>query len=558
MRKVFFLSCFFLAILILSSSQVLAQISYPEPRGYVNDFANIISDDVEQKMELRLRDYETKTTNEIAVVTVASLEGLSIENYTIGLAEKWGVGKKAKDNGVVLLVAPNERKVRIEVGYGLEPVLTDSRSQQIIDAMTPYFKESKYSQGIELGAQKITDVLGYLSPEEKAAQLKEQAARDQETKATFLRVLMWLGIAIVLAVVFIFLWKKISAWDNERKRRQAVREKVSGKIPEVKKLGEDTFRELFFTAAKMERKYYPHQKMIEATVAKGRELSQEYQDFLGEAEKLSGKDPDAALEKVVGAEGFIARIQRLKDGLVDFDQKPKTIADGVADLKKRIENTSVAKKAIAELHDLGKVAPLEVWAALGVDLEKAETMQKQAAVLLKEIEEKHLASQNFNAAEANLKSARSLMETVEKYLEAPGKTLREFLAAQAKIPNLKKEFENKIRDAENKSKEDDAGENSKSLLTNARAKKLKADQLEASGAVNWLLVSSLLVAAIALIEKSRSDADENISAAYRRRRDDDYHRSSSWSSSSLSHSSSSSFGGFSGGGFGGGGASGGW
>ena len=233
MKRSFILSCLFLVALVFGSSQVLAQISYPAPRGHVNDFANVIPDDIEQRMELRLRDYEQKTTNEIAVVTVTSLEGLSIEDYTVGLAQKWGVGKKGKDNGVVLLVAPKEREVRIEVGYGLESVLTDAQSVQIIAAMTPYLKENKYGPGIDFGVQKITDVIGYLTPVERFAQQKEQEERNRAAVATFFTVLMWIVIAVVLIVAGIFARKKALAWNEERQRKELVRQQALENIKVV-------------------------------------------------------------------------------------------------------------------------------------------------------------------------------------------------------------------------------------------------------------------------------------------------------------------------------------
>jgi uncharacterized protein len=99
----------------------------PEPQGYVNDFANLLSAGVEESLEATLAQYEAETTNELAVVTIKTLGGKSIEEYSISLAEKWGVGQKDKDNGAVILVAETEREIRIEVGYGLEPVLTDAR-----------------------------------------------------------------------------------------------------------------------------------------------------------------------------------------------------------------------------------------------------------------------------------------------------------------------------------------------------------------------------------------------------------------------------------------------
>src|SRR6185295_16176706 len=102
-----------------------------------------------QSLEQQLSEFEHSTSNEIAVVTVPSLEGDTIEDYAVRLFKEWGIGKKGKDNGILILVAPNERKVRMEVGYGLEPQLTDGMAGQIIrENMTPYFRQAQYGQGI--------------------------------------------------------------------------------------------------------------------------------------------------------------------------------------------------------------------------------------------------------------------------------------------------------------------------------------------------------------------------------------------------------------------------
>ena len=128
--------------------------------GYVNDYAEIISPAVETKLETRLESFTASTGNELAVVTLKSLEGDTVENTAVALFEQWGIGQKDKDNGVLLLVVPNERELKIEVGYSLEPVLTDSRAGTIIrDVITPKFKENDYDSGITDGAEAIIAVL---------------------------------------------------------------------------------------------------------------------------------------------------------------------------------------------------------------------------------------------------------------------------------------------------------------------------------------------------------------------------------------------------------------
>ncbi len=121
----------------------------PNPVGYVNDFANFIDDDVERQLEQDLSAYELKTTHEITVVTTDSLQQTTIEDLAVRWFEQWGIGKAKDDNGVLLLVVPPERQMRIEVGYGLEGAITDSQAGQILDnILKPAFRSEQESEGI--------------------------------------------------------------------------------------------------------------------------------------------------------------------------------------------------------------------------------------------------------------------------------------------------------------------------------------------------------------------------------------------------------------------------
>ncbi|MDZ4229325.1 MAG: TPM domain-containing protein, partial [Patescibacteria group bacterium] len=137
---------FFAGLLMLGRVALAA--AFPQPVGYVNDFAEIISPAVEARLEAELESFTASTSNELAVVTLKSLEGDTVDNTAVALFEQWGIGQKGKDNGVLLLIAPNERELRIEVGYGLEPILTDSRTGTIRrDVITPKFKQDDYEGG---------------------------------------------------------------------------------------------------------------------------------------------------------------------------------------------------------------------------------------------------------------------------------------------------------------------------------------------------------------------------------------------------------------------------
>jgi uncharacterized protein len=137
MRKIFSAVVIFGAILFVFIKTILAA-EFPPPSGYVNDFASILSSSVKAELEQELQDFKQTSGHEIALVTLKSLQGDSIENVAVAIFEQWGIGTKEKDNGVLLLVAPQERKLRIEVGYGLESVLTDSRAGHIPPLSRPW------------------------------------------------------------------------------------------------------------------------------------------------------------------------------------------------------------------------------------------------------------------------------------------------------------------------------------------------------------------------------------------------------------------------------------
>lgn len=130
--------------------------TYPSYQGYVTDTASMLDGDTKTLLENKLQEYDQASTNQIAVVTIPSLQGESIEYYAVKLFEQWGIGQKGKDNGVLFLVSRDDRLMRIEVGYGLEGSLTDGAAGSIIrNIVTPKFKEANYSAGISEGVEAI-------------------------------------------------------------------------------------------------------------------------------------------------------------------------------------------------------------------------------------------------------------------------------------------------------------------------------------------------------------------------------------------------------------------
>jgi uncharacterized protein len=147
------------AMLFLGLGPALAQ-TFPQLTGRVVDGAGILKPEERAALEAKLKAHEDKTTDQVVVATVRSLEGYPIEDYANRLFRHWQLGQKDKDNGALLLVAPQERKVRIEVGYGLEGALTDALSKVIITtAVAPQFQKGNFAGGIDAGVDAMLSIL---------------------------------------------------------------------------------------------------------------------------------------------------------------------------------------------------------------------------------------------------------------------------------------------------------------------------------------------------------------------------------------------------------------
>ena len=147
-------------MLALLASFIASAADVPYLTGRVVDNAEILSPATRAKLAADLKAHEDRTTNQIAVLTVKSLEGDSVEDFAVRVFEAWKLGQKGKDNGVLVVVAPTDRRMRIEVGYGLEGTLTDAAAARIIrDRMTPRFKANDYDGGVAQGVAAIVGTL---------------------------------------------------------------------------------------------------------------------------------------------------------------------------------------------------------------------------------------------------------------------------------------------------------------------------------------------------------------------------------------------------------------
>ncbi len=162
----------FVPLLLVLAAAAAFAINVPFLSGRINDNANLLSPESEQRLDAMLKAYEDSTTNQFAVLTVTTLEGETIEEYSIKVAETWKLGQKGVDNGALLIVAKDDRKLRIEVGYGLEGSLTDAATSFIINSVIlPKFKEGNFEGGIEDGLKAMIQAAdGNLNTSESASE----------------------------------------------------------------------------------------------------------------------------------------------------------------------------------------------------------------------------------------------------------------------------------------------------------------------------------------------------------------------------------------------------
>lgn len=190
-------------LLLLVAFPACAQ-NFPPLTGRVVDQANLLSAGQRTALDAKLAGIEQQTGHQLVVATLAGLEGYNIADYGYRLGRAWGIGATDKNDGAILIVAPNERKVRIEVGYGLEPQLTDAYSSIVINTViVPKFKGGDYPGGIDAGVDAIAEQIA-LPPDQAAARAVQMEAQTQRAGrrggGIDLGAIIWFG---VIAVFFI-------------------------------------------------------------------------------------------------------------------------------------------------------------------------------------------------------------------------------------------------------------------------------------------------------------------------------------------------------------------
>lgn len=175
---------------------------FPALSGRVVDAANILSAETESDLTARLEALETQSQRQLVVATIPDLEGDDVADYGYRLGRAWGIGDKDRNDGVILLIAPNEQRMRIEVGYGLEPVLTDALSAEIIrNVITPRFRDGDFDGGVTAGVEAIARQLTL--PPEEAQAIAASAAEQSEGSSGAPLALFWVFVMIVIFIIIV-------------------------------------------------------------------------------------------------------------------------------------------------------------------------------------------------------------------------------------------------------------------------------------------------------------------------------------------------------------------
>jgi uncharacterized protein len=156
--KIVLQSLLFIFLLCVPAVQA-EQIKNLKPQGYVNDFAGVLSTEAKANLTALCAEVDQKANAQIAVVTISSLEGQPVEQFTHDLFTEWGIGPKHADRGVMILIAPNDHKYWTEVGYGLEPILPDGKVGGFGREAIPFFRQNDYSDAVLLITQRIASVI---------------------------------------------------------------------------------------------------------------------------------------------------------------------------------------------------------------------------------------------------------------------------------------------------------------------------------------------------------------------------------------------------------------
>lgn len=559
MRRVSTVAFAFLLSLTIAASSFAA--SYPRPVGFVNDFANLLPGETKRVLEKRLRQYEKDTSIEVAVVTVSSLGGRSVEEYALGLFREWGVGKKQKNNGIILLLAPVERKVRIEVGRGMEPDLTDTRAGRIIrEVITPLYRQKKIPESITAGVEEILLVLGTTPYETRLAE--RQAVREKETrevaekaeqrKTFFVNAAIALGIGAIFLVCFV-------SFNRRRRQREALKT--------LYKKNAETFGTLEGKISEADNEYADTRTLFDE-LKRGNP-----KEIWGDFGDLISRMP----QEIVVFRRTLAEVkQKHEKGWRNANEINRNLLALLAEsnrysslrenIRAKIQEVEKAKKATGSFLDALPKNITKMKEDLRHPDVSAETKNLFDGIESKFGEARSLSeksSVNWLLAYAALRGVASLLSQVGSRIAQDRTYAKE---AREKGPELLKSLPKLIEKAKEAANDSDVSRATKGLAVQAEKKYGEAEKAALGKSDNWLVVFALLTSAATLANQVIRKVKEEVQEAEEERRKPRYVPvySPSYPSSHDSNPGHSGghdgdggdFGGFGGGDSGGGGASG--
>jgi uncharacterized protein len=194
------------ALLLVLAASVFAQ-TFPKPSGYINDFAGVLSPEMKAQLEALATEVKEKTGAEVAVAIVKSLDGDTVEDYANKLAGQWGVGDK-NDRGALLVLAIQERGLRLEVGYGLEPILTDGMAGEVLDQVTPYLGRGDFDGGVRVGVARVAQIIAA----DAGVRLTGMPSAAPPTKSRRRRPGGWLSLLFILPFLLFPRRRRYGGW----------------------------------------------------------------------------------------------------------------------------------------------------------------------------------------------------------------------------------------------------------------------------------------------------------------------------------------------------------
>ena len=525
-------------------------------KNYVNDFANVMTNEQESKLNKKISDFEKSTEIQIAVVTVKSLEGRSVDGFTNDLFNQWGVGSKERNDGLMLLIAPNERKWRTEVGYGLEKWLTDGYTKVEAEHTLPKnFKKKDYYGGIDPLITTFIDKMGTNSwaerdqiAKEEAIQAKIDAEKSAERSAkawsVFVDVISVLGILLTIILIIVYSVKR-----HKRLKREAV--KLARKIEKGNNENRNTIENF--------RSKLKHL----ASFDKNRDFSGMYK-YLDKAKHTLEHSDTTTLEGIEEACSVIS--DQISYELVKISQYVHEYE--TLDKIKRFSEAGIASSDIKGIQD-----DMEKFIVYNMSHEYSIPFYRDSVLKFLKLAQAHSEMVDANLDINNIKELTKEYEDYQTAIEAATRTLRKHKTHLYEHENAKSYMQKKFPTSKSMIEEMNKAINQKDVIssTKKRAKKAASNMSTFSpdySKENILTSYALFISLIEAVDlvKARANSDVQEAENDRRIKKEDEERrarrrrqaSYSSSSSYVSSSSGSSFGGFGGGMSGGGGSSGSW